>query len=365
MQKLVVGVTHTTGDGDTMAGIASRYGVPLDQLYQAHLNTTRTEAVMPYTVLPAGQRIVVREPRIIAHEIARQGGVGVLVDHCARPNNQRLQHHCLTVLMNMCRTHAIKRDIAYSGVVPTLLGLVTVRPLLGYSTRRSAVTSACDCACVCVCVQSAARRVLPTLQVLLPDREFLPLDHATTFGDGITGDHAAPLACGPYDVPTLTEGQYDDASVGLACRLLTVLAITNPLAPHLKRYLISCGFVPPLSVLASVLPSHLDGSSPHSALSSPPPRQLASNRSADVKDRDGGGSGSGHAQLSGDLGGSTEHGGLPAASGDWSLRAILALANLCHHKYVAVVHVCLRWRAGDTVRSPPVPGMWPSVVCYQ
>ena len=177
--------------------------------------------------------------------------------------------------------------------------------------------------------------MLPTLQVLLPDREFLPLDHATTFGDGITGDHAAPLACGPDDVPTLTEGQYDDASVGLACRLLTVLAITNPLAPHLKRYLISCGFVPPLSVLASVLPSHLDGSSPHSALSSPPPRQLASNRSADVKGRDGGGSGSGHAQLSGDLG------GLPAASGDWSLRAILALANLCHHKYVAVVHVCL------------------------
>ena len=155
MQKLVVGVTHTTGDGDTMAGIASRYGVPLDQLYQAHLNTTRTEAVMPYTVLPAGQRIVVREPRIIAHEIARQGGVGVLVDHCARPNNQRLQHHCLTVLMNMCRTHAIKRDIAYSGVIPTLLGLVTVRPLLGYSTRRSAVTSACDCACVCVCVSRA------------------------------------------------------------------------------------------------------------------------------------------------------------------------------------------------------------------
>ena len=152
MQKLVVGVTHTTGDGDTMAGIASRYGVPLDQLYQAHLNTTRTEAVMPYTVLPAGQRIVVREPRIIAHEIARQGGVGVLVDHCARPNNQRLQHHCLTVLMNMCRTHAIKRDIAYSGVIPTLLGLVTVRPLLGYSTRRSAVTSVCVCVCVCVCL---------------------------------------------------------------------------------------------------------------------------------------------------------------------------------------------------------------------
>ena len=27
--------------------------------------------------------------------------------------------------------------------------------------------------------------------------------------------------------------------------------------------------------------------------------------------------------------------------------------------------VCLRWRAGDTVRSPPVPGTWPSVVCYQ
>jgi len=54
----------------------------------------------------------------------------VLVHKVFTRNNADMQHHCLIVLLNMCKAHELKRDIAFSGVLPLLLGMLRVRDVV-------------------------------------------------------------------------------------------------------------------------------------------------------------------------------------------------------------------------------------------
>lgn len=171
---------------------------------------------------PRGKSVVLR--RGIAWIVRHKKGLPVIFSHVRRTDDLQAQVWAFNTLLNLVSTPDMRLAVVNAGGMRILVNFI----------------------------RTGAEQIIPHVRRLFPERKF-PFYDETVPAD--SDDDKEPRTAGgvtPGKLPwkPLPQGQYHWQSVGFACRILSKLALTNPLDRKLKRRIIYENCVPAVIALA-------------------------------------------------------------------------------------------------------------------